>query len=105
MNKLEKSIRRELKYYGAAIRSGHYGVIGHTANMPKKGFISCVCADVENGAVSDIRMYVYGDAKLKRDFYGETVDITIPVEEYILQMISWDDMVVSIMEIVEKYLQ
>ena len=102
MNKLEKSIRHEMKYYGAGIRAGHYGVCGYTVGeMPANGFIETVCADVENGIVTDIRLYTVGDAILERDYYGESVIITEAIEDYIKNRSTWDEMIHDIAAIIK----
>lgn len=108
MNKLEKSIRKEMKYYGDNIRNGHYGVAGFTTGLVPddyKVIQSVVCdVDFEKKTVTDIRIYGYGDAFLERDYYGESIDITAPVEEYLKKawVSSWDSLIWDIRDIVQE---
>lgn len=84
MTKLEKSIRRGLKYFGPKLRAGQYGVQGYTlGDLPRLGYISSVHCDVEDGAVTDIRLYCVGDAQERRDYYGESINITEPITSYL----------------------
>lgn len=102
MKKLEKSIRHELNCYGAGIRAYNYGVPGFsTGIMPKHGFLDAVYADAENGIVTDIRLYTVGDAKERRDYCGESIDITAAILDYIKNRITWDEMISDIEDIVK----
>ena len=91
MKKLEKSIRREMKYYGPRLRAGHYGVAGCITGIVPSDFstISGIFCDVEDGEVTDIRLYCVGDAEERRDYYGESIDITEPVKRYLMGMSEW----------------
>lgn len=90
MTKLEKSIRREMKYYGPRLRSGHYITPGFVGMVPVDfGTLCGVFCDVGDGEVTDIRLYCVGDAKERRDYYGETIDITEPVKRYLMGMSEW----------------
>lgn len=94
MTKLEKSIRRELKHYGPYIRSGYYD---------SNGRINKVCCDVENGIVTDVRLYTYGQAMERRDYYRESIDITWPLSNYGGSRIqTWDDAIREILTIVRE---
>lgn len=92
MKKLEKSIRREMKYYGPRLRAGHYGVAGYTTGIVPSDFrtLSGIFCDVDDGEVTGIRLYCVGDAEERRDYYGETIDITEPVERYLMGLSDWD---------------
>lgn len=107
MTKLEKSIRREMKYYGPRLRAGHYGVTDYTLGMVPKdfGYICGVFCDVEDGEVTDIRLYCYGDAEERKDYYGESIDITEPVKRYLMGMSewSWDAMIQEISDTITSY--
>ena len=106
MDKLEKSIRHALKYYGPDIRNGHWGVTSYTVGvMPSRGFIKGAYCDLENGIVTDIRLYAVGDAQEARDYYGESVCITEPIEEYITDHNDWDMLINEIYNLIEKEVQ
>lgn len=73
MDKLERSIRKNLAPYGPAIRAGHYGVQHYTVgDMPKRGFIKRVSCDYSDGVVTDIRIYTVGAAMTPHDYYRES---------------------------------
>ena len=103
MTKLEKSIRSEMKFWGPRIRAGYYVLRGHTGDIPKGGTIKALYASYEDGVVTDIRLYLQGDAWQRRDYEGweGTVDITKALEDYIRSYYStWDDLIEGIAEIV-----
>ena len=106
MTKLEKSIRHEMAHYGVALRSGKYWANGTSGTLPNgfRGFFETAHCDYDskNGIVSDIRIYVYGDAKEERDYYGRATDISDPIEAYIRNEAPWDDMIAGIVEIVRE---
>lgn len=104
MTRLNKSIRHSLKSYGPYLRNGHYGVAGYTTGVIPSDYktISRVCCDVEGGIVTDIRIYGYGDAYERRDYYGESTDITAPVEDYLKCNIDWDSMIYEIEKIIKE---
>lgn len=104
MSKLNKSIRHCLKGYGPSLRNGHYGVAGYTTGVIPSDYktLSRVCCDVEGGIVTDIRSYGYGDAYERRDYYGESTDITAPVEDYLKCNIDWDSMIYEIEKIIKE---
>lgn len=64
--------------------------------------ISRVCCDVEGGIVTAIRIYGYGDAYERRDYYGETTNITDPIEDYLKCNIDWDSMIYEIEKIIKE---
>lgn len=107
MTKLEKSIRREIKPFGPRLRSGHYGVPRYTVGLVPNDFrtIKTVCCDVENGEVTDIRLYCVGDAMEAHDYHGKSVNITEAVEKYLMESRDWDDLIKSIEEIVRVSVQ
>lgn len=79
MNELEKSVRREMKYYESELRAGGwYGFRGDTGWAPKYGTIHKICADYdfEEKIVTDIRIYTYGEAMERRDYYNDSINIT-----------------------------
>lgn len=104
MTNLNKSIRHCMKSYGPSLRNGHYGVAGYTTGVIPSDYktISRVCCDVEVGIVTDIRIYGYGDAYERRDYYGESTDITAPVEDYLKCNIDWDGMIYGIEKIIKE---
>ena len=104
MTKLNKSIRHCMKNYGPSLRNGHYGVAGYTTGAVPADYKTLfrVCCDVEGGIVTDIRIYVYGDAYECRDYYGESTDITVPVEDYLKCNIDWDSMIYEIEKIIKE---
>lgn len=108
MTKLNKSIRHEMRYYGPRIRAGHYGVARTSSGVgvipDDFAFIRRVCCDVENGVVTDIRLYAVNDAMEERDYNEESVNITEPVESYVANRIGWDDMIDEIESIVREYI-
>lgn len=108
MTKLNKSIRHEMRYYGPRIRAGHYGVVGTSSGVgvipDDFAFIRRVCCDVENGVVTDIRLYAVNDAMEERDYNEKSVNITEPVESYVANQIGWDDMIDEIESIVREYI-
>lgn len=91
MTKLEKSIRREMKYYGPRLRAWHYGVAGYTTGIVPSDFrtLSGIFCDVEGVEVTEIRLYCVGDAEERRDYHGEIIDITELVERYLMGMSEW----------------
>ena len=102
MTNLNKSIRHEMSYYGPGLRSGHYGAMRHTVGDIPDDFktIKSVCCDVSDGIVTDIRLYGVGDSQEARDYHGESIEITEPVESYLRREISWDEMISEIEAIV-----
>lgn len=68
--------------------------------------LSGIFCDVEGREVTDIRLYCVGDAEERRDYYGETIDITEPVKRYLMGMSewSWDAMIKEIAEIISEEL-
>ncbi len=102
MDKLEKSIRHQMKYYGARMRNNHFWVPGHSVGVMRDddAFLMGAYADVTNGIVTDIRFYENGDAYEERDWRGRTLNITDPIYEYLSDGKSWDEMIHSIYNII-----
>ncbi|MBM6725078.1 hypothetical protein [Pseudoflavonifractor phocaeensis] len=108
MTKLERSIRHELSYIGPGLRAGSYGLVGHFVGvMPSRGLVNALYCDVdtEHGIVSNIRMYGSGDAMERRDYYGESVNITSALDHYFTNHdYEWNDFVQEIAEIVQEHI-
>lgn len=104
MTKLNQSIRHEMKYYGPALRSGHYGALGATVGEIPDDYktIKSVHCDVKDGIVTDIRLYGVGDSQEARDYHGESIEITEPVESYLRREIDWNEMISAIESIIRK---
>lgn len=101
MDKLEKSIRHELAYYGPSIRAGHYAATGST-EIAKYGFVKEMRCDVENGIVTGIRLYTVGDAYVPRDYHEQSIDITDPLIDYLRDGDrSWDQLIWGIYRVIE----
>lgn len=109
MTKLEKSIRRELKYFGPALRNGHYGLQRYTLGiMPKRGLISSVHCDVEEGEVTNIRIYCGGDALWYKDYYGDSIEITNAFVTYLKaedEGWDWDALIRNIADEIQDTLR
>lgn len=105
MTNLLKSIRHEMNQYGPRLRSGHYGVIGYTLGAVPIDFsyLCGVYCDVESGIVTDVRLYTVGDATSFHDAYGDSIDITDPVKEYLCNNLTWAEMLSAIEAIVKEY--
>ena len=105
MTNLMKSIRHEMNQYGPRLRSGHYGVAGYTTGIVPIDYqtILSVNCDVKSGIVTDIRLYTYSDAMSFHDAYGESIDITDPVKEYLCNNLTWAEMLSAIESIVKEY--
>ena len=108
MKKLEKSIRHAMTDYGAKLRAGGYWSLpGHGSGIVRQGhrtFRDAYC-DVDDGIVTCIRMYGCGDAWDRRDHDGETCEITESIVGYLDGDLdySWDALIESIADTVEKY--
>ena len=102
MTKINKSIRHCMKGYGPRLRNRHYSVAGYTTGVVPndEATLHSVHCDVENGIVTDIRLYTVGAARERRDYYGESTNITSPVEEYLKCNIDWDEMIAEIENII-----
>lgn len=102
MNKLERSIRHEMKWYGPRLRTGHYGALGNTVGVIPDDFgtIDGVFCDIDNGAVTDIRLYCVGDAKEPRDYHGRSVEITSAVTDYLSEHHDWNEMIHAMVDII-----
>lgn len=106
MKILEKSIRREMKFFGPRLRNGHYGVVGYTLGRVPNDFtyIKKVCCNVENGECTDIRFYSFEDAMLACDHYGESIDITKAIHQYLMGSLDWNQMIKFIEDIINDFL-
>lgn len=110
MNKREKSIRHELKFYGPKIRAGHMKIPGETTGwMDEKDFYLASAhadVDVHAGIVTDIRLYRVGDAKAARDYYGQTLEFTDILYEYIRDPeATWDELIGGICDAVSDFIR
>lgn len=108
MTKLEKSIRSSLKVYGPALRAGHYSAPGavHYYNGGEIGdYIQRVCCDVEDGVVTDIRLYVVGEPMTCADYNGDSCSITEAVCDYLAGNSdhAWDELIDAIAQLVREY--
>lgn len=105
MTNLMKSIRHEMNQYGPRLRSGHYGVAGYTTGIVPIDYqtIHSIHCDFESGVVTDIRLYPVGAAMERRDYNGESIDITDPVKEYLCNNLTWAEMLSAIEAIVKEY--
>ena len=109
MKKLERSIRKELSHIGPGLRAGCYSLAGHYVGiMPSRGLVCSLYCDVDEsaGIVTDIRMYATGDARERRDYYNESVNLSDALGHYLMQssQLTWSDFVHEIEEIVQNYL-
>lgn len=107
MNKLEKSIRHQLNPFGPSIRAGHWLITSHSVGVidSRHSYLSSAHADVEDGIVTDIRLYAVGEAKKHRDYYGESLDITEQLTAYIMgrsDNLTWGDLIQSIAQAVTE---
>ena len=104
MKKLEKSIRHALTFYGPRLRAGGwYLPLGSVGDPPKAGYFRSAYADVEDGVVTGIAIYVQSEAIARRHYYNwdGTVDVSEAVEQYIKDSdFGWDALVSSISELI-----
>lgn len=107
MKKLEKSIRSCLNTYGPALRSGHIVVQGklpgHILEDGVDRMLDHAYADVEDGVVTDIRMYFEHEHRLERDYKGDTLEITSEIEDWFGNHETWDDLIQRIVHAVEEH--
>lgn len=91
MTKLEKSIRRELKYFGPKLRAGHWGALGHTMGIvsPNFRYLYRAYCDFDGGEITGVRLYGVGDALTAKDYHGDSIDITGPLESYLRGESGW----------------
>ena len=107
MKKLEKSIRSCMSPYGPALRSGHIVVQGklpgHILEDGVDRMLDHAYADVEDGVVTDIRMYFEHEHRLERDYKGDTLEITSEIEDWFGNHETWDDLIQRIVHAVEEH--
>lgn len=107
MKKLEKSIRSCMSPYGPALRSGHIVVQGklpgHILEDGVDRMLDHAYADVEDGVVTDIRMYFEHEHRLERDYKGDTLEITSEIEDWFGNHETWDDLIQRIVRAVEEH--
>lgn len=103
MTKLNKSIRHCMDYYGSRLRSGHYGALRHTLGQvpPDFRYVNSVYCDVVNGVCTDIRLYCVGDAVMRSDWEGASINITDPLVSYLKGELNWNEMIGEIEYIIE----
>lgn len=107
MKKLEKSIRSCMSPYGPALRSGHIVVQGklpgHILEDGVDRMLDHAYADVEDGVVTDIRMYFEHEHRLERDYKGDTLEITSEIEDWFGNHETWDDLIQRIVHTAMEY--
>lgn len=103
MNKLEKSVRSVLKYYGTDLRAGRYWPHGAVGLLPPKfrGYVAKVIIDVEDGIAINCMIYTVGDAIEAAHYRGAGIDITAVTEEYLKDGDkSWDDYIKDVCDVI-----
>lgn len=107
MKKLEKSIRSCMSPYGPALRSGHIVVQGkipgHILEDGVDRMLDHAYADVEDGVVTDIRMYFEQESRLDHDYKGNSLEITGEIEDWFGGCETWDDLIQRIVHAVEEH--
>ena len=107
MKKLEKSVRSCMNTYGPALRSGHIVVQGKmTSHVLEDGVdrtLDHAYADVEDGVVTDIRMYFEQESRLDHDYKGNSLEITSEIEDWFGNCETWDDLIQRIVRAVEEH--
>lgn len=107
MKKLEKSIRSCMNTYGPALRSGHIVVQGkmpgHTLEDGVDRMLDHAYVDVEDGVVTDIRMYFEQESRLACDYKGDSLEITSEIEDWFWNCETWDDLIQRIVRAVEEH--
>lgn len=107
MKKLEKSVRSCMNTYGPALRSGHIVVQGkmpgHTLEDGVDRMLDHAYADVEDGVVTDIRMYFEQESRSAHDYKGNSLEITSEIEDWFGNCETWDDLIQRIVHAVEEH--
>ena len=107
MKKLEKSIRSCMNTYGPALRSGHIVVQGkmpgHTLEDGVDRMLDHAYADVEDGVVTDIRMYFEQESRQAHDYKSNSLEITSEIEDWFGNCETWDDLILRIVHAVEEH--
>lgn len=107
MKKLEKSVRSCMNTYGPALRSGHIVVQGkmpgHVLEDGVDRMLDHAYADVEDGVVTDIRMYFEQESRPAHDYKGNSLEITSEIEEWFGNCETWDDLIQRIVHAVEDH--
>ena len=107
MKKLEKSIRSCMSPYGPALRSGHIVVQGklpgHILEDGVDRMLDHAYADVEDGVVTDIRMYFEQESRPAHDYKGNSLEITSEIEDWFGSCETWDDLIQRIVRAVQEH--
>lgn len=107
MKKLEKSVRSCMNTYGPALRSGHIVVQGkmpgHILEDGVDRMLDHAYADVEDGLVTDIRMYFEQESRPAHDYKGKSLEITSEIEDWFGGCETWDDLIQRIVRAVEEH--
>lgn len=107
MKKLEKSVRSCMNTYGPALRSGHIVVQGKLPGRILEDGVDQMLdhayADVEDGVVTDIRMYFEQESRLDHDYKGNSLEITGEIEDWFGGCETWDDLIQRIVHAVEEH--
>lgn len=107
MKKLEKSVRSCMNTYGPALRSGHIVVQskipGHILEDGVDRMLDHAYADVEDGVVTDIRMYFEQESRQASDYKGDSLEITSEIEDWFGNCETWDDLIQRIVRAVEEH--
>lgn len=107
MKKLEKSVRSCMNTYGPALRSGHIVVQGklpgHILEDGVDRMLDHAYADVEDGVVTDIRMYFEQESRPAHDYKGNSLEITSEIEDWFGGCETWNDLIQRIVRAVEEH--
>ena len=107
MKKLEKSVRSCMNTYGPALRNGHIVVQGKLPGRILEDGVDQMLdhayADVEDGVVTDIRMYFEQESRLDHDYKGNSLEITGEIEDWFGGCETWDDLIQRIVHAVEEH--
>lgn len=112
MNKLERSLRSKLNYYGPDLRHGYYKPIGWTGVINnRKGFKMLrdanVYYNIKSGKVIDVQLIGYGEAYDLRYVYDDDVTVFDVTEDVIAFLrydeMTWDMLINAIIEQIEEF--
>ena len=105
MDKLEKSIRSALRDYGNALRAGKYYATSVGYEDPDKYELAYAAADIdiENGVVTDIRIYAEPITLNKYDL--PAFNLTEDLEDYLREVEpDWDSLIFRIKNHIQEYI-
>lgn len=107
MTILEKSVRKQLRFYRADLRSGKYLLPGSRCTTPvgRPQYIKAAVADVADGVCTNISIYAVDDAQEERHYYmlEGTVSIVEAVCDYLeAPDASYDSLVGDICDAIRK---